>query len=159
MDSFAEIFVFFFGESKKHLLPFKFLFLFNENHAIWSLFFSFLSDFLFFVFFIVPSPICFSFWSASLFHNLIYIYCTETLWLTSLNLYCGAWIEDIWNVTLASDLHLWYPQLLARNLNPKSFISILFHCVSLCTCTHFLPALLPQLTSIHDSEFSISSAL
>lgn len=94
------------------------------------LFFSFWLPF--FVFFIVPSPICFSFWSASLFHNLIYIYCTETLWLTSLNLYRGAWIEDIWNITLASDLHLWYPQLLAGALIQSlsfPYCSIVFHCV------------------------------
>ncbi len=132
-------FCFFFGKSKKkHLFS---LFLFNENPAIWSFDFSFWLSF--FVFFIVPSPICFSFWSASLFQNFIYIYCTETLWLTSLNLYCGAWIEDIWNVTLTSDLHLLYPQLLARSLNAESFISILFHCVLLCTCAHFFTSSSP----------------
>lgn len=94
---------------------------------------TFLQLFLDFFYMLHSSPICFSFWSARLFQNLIYICCTETLWLTSLNLYCCTWIEDTWNVTMTSDLHFWHPQSIARNLNPMSFISITHcHCNSLC---------------------------
>ncbi len=134
-------FSFLFWQIKKKTFFFFIFVQWKSCSLVFLLFFSFWLSF--FVFFIVPSPICFSFWSASLFQNFIYIYCTETLWLTSLNLYCGAWIEDIWNVTLTSDLHLLYPQLLARSLNPESFISILFHCVLLCTCAHFFTSSSP----------------
>ncbi len=132
-------FCFLFWQIKKKTFIFFIFVQWKSCNLVFWLFF----PTFFFVFFIVPSPICFSFWSASLFQNFIYIYCTETLWLTSLNLYCGAWIEDIWNVTLTSDLHLLYPQLLARSLNPEYFISILFHCVLLCTCAHFFTSSSP----------------